>query len=234
MHPPCSYTTFSECGLDKEGVKGWWSDDLVLGSRVIFFIGTAVNPESDEPLFGFKDLFADLIAFPLRPRWHPAYRLHAGFVAYADKAWDMTAEIRDDAKPMIILGHSLGASIAAIYAMRYKISRPNQVTCQLFALPTSLAGKTFRDDFKQAFPDARDWCVGWDPMRLLGSFIGRFILLGLQSPVPIEHYKYHHECQFDIKHPFRSIKIFFENVINDHLVPSIMKYVPNMLPIKEK
>ena len=225
MNPPCTKQEFSEYGIDKEGVKGWWSDDLVPGSRVLFFIGTAVVSDSSEPLGGFKDLAADLIAFPLRASWHPEYRLHAGFLAYADRAWEFTSDIRKTDKPMIILGHSLGASIAAIYAMRYKLSQSNQVSCQLFALPTCLAGKRFRDDFKSNFPDSRDWCVGWDPVRWL-RVVGYLVLLGLGCPVPIKRFKYHH--------PVASIGNFFYQIIQDHLVPKIMEHVPNMLPIKER
>jgi hypothetical protein len=227
LDPPCVKTEFSENGMTQEGVKGWWSDDLSPGKRTICFLGTSVPSHQDLPLYGYADLVADLFAFPLRPDWCHHYRLHGGFLSYEERAWTMIQSVLTVDKPIIIIGHSMGAAIAAILALHAIHSIPNfRSDCHLFALPTCIGNQVFKDDFESCHPETQDFCVGWDPMRYM-QVVVKFLLIFLGSPVPINHVNIEHAYKFDIRHPINSVKTLVGLMLADHCAACIQKHIPD-------
>lgn len=226
--PPCNFTKFEDSTPGFEGAEGWWSDDLIPGKRVLYFMGTWWDNTHSAPFKGKGDFLADILIFPLRTPWNLKYRIHGGFQVWALNGWDATVEIRKTDKPLVIIGHSLGANIAAQVALRHKQTFPNSsVEVQLFSMPTCFANYFFKKDFQKTLPLTRNHTVGFDVPKLLWLFSLPLFLLG--NPVKNVHYTYKHIWKNSWKHPIKRIGEFVNFIGQDHQPATIIEYVDNPL-----
>jgi pimeloyl-ACP methyl ester carboxylesterase len=204
-------TFFDDDTPGPQGVEGWWSDNIIPGRRVFWLNGTWWEKNEKLPYKGYKDIYIDADFFPKKAFWNNKLKFHKGFLEYADQAWDMLKDLILEKERPIFLGHSLGAAIAQILALRYGVETEKiDHSCVTCGTPSALANWGTRKVFKQLVPNAVSVRNGKDilfDLHYIGCILNLF-------PVPAK--------LININIPFEeklTEKGFFKRLIQFLIIP---------------
>lgn len=182
------------------GNEGWYEDTDT--HRIIFVAGVWWDDNKDAPWNGKGDIFNVLGVFPKRFGKHYG---HGGFIRYAESAITtlLACGALQTDKPLLILGHSMGAGIAPYLAMRLQELNKKVDNVILYACPTAWGSPGMRKKFKTIFPNAESYVVGNDYTQFTGLLT--FPLL-YGPPIKPKH----------IKRKYKSFKEWKNSFIDDH------------------
>jgi len=175
-NPDFPHTKWDDIVPGIDGAEGWYSDELYPGKRVIFFLGA----------WGYRDALSCMSATKEEPQWFPGIGIHSGFLRLADRAWDAIKDHLDTHKPIVFAGHSMGAAIASIIALRYTLEFCKLPLLELYAMPTIVGDAVFADTMVTVFGVLPNHTAGMDIVPRIGWLSW---LLGYRSYTKNRHYK---------------------------------------------
>lgn len=194
------------------GNEGWYEDTPT--HRIIFVSGVWWDDNKEAPWGGKGDIATVLDVWPRRFMNSSG---HGGFVQYATMAYRTLESkgILTNDKPMIIAGHSLGAAVAAMLALRLVATGYRVHKVVLYACPTAWGRPKLRKLFEQLFPGTVNHVVGNDYVQFTNLFT---LPLFLGPPCKKKHYK--------VKH--KGLKAWVNGFIDDHWPQSMKNYIPGV------
>jgi len=203
------------------GPEGWWSDSVIEGKRVIFAYGTGGSPDIHQKFFGIEDIFIDASLFGIRPLWNKTMFFHSGFFNYCERTCILLQEAFTTTKPIVFIGHSLGAAFIAITAIKFKILNPDH-PCELqtYALPTCWASRKTCKEAMKMFPNWKNRVIGNDPTQIAWVLIP----LSLVGPNNIWKIPSENKISFVFFHPIKYIKAIIKDAIDCHMPYQCMIY----------